>query len=220
MQQYLQATEFIDSDSAVVQAFAARFSGINDERERAVALYYAVRDEIYYDPYSLRLNRGSLTASYLLKTKAGFCIPKAVLLAAVARASGIPARLGYADVKNHLSSPRLLETMGTDLFRYHGYTELYIDGRWVKCTPAFNKELCDKFGIKPLEFNGREDSLFHPFDTAGREHMEYILDRGHFTDLPYDEIVADYLEHYPKMAQLHISGATLSGDVAAEAGHK
>ena len=30
--------------------------------------------------------------------------------------------------------------MGTDLFVYHGYAELFLDGKWVKATPAFNVE--------------------------------------------------------------------------------
>ena len=52
------------------------------------------------------------------------------VLAAAARVLGVPARLGFADVRNHLTSPRLREMMNTDVFAYHGYTELLIDGRW------------------------------------------------------------------------------------------
>ena len=64
--------------------------------------------------------------------------------------------------------------MGTDLFVYHGYTDLCLDGKWVKATPAFNLALCTRFRVKPLEFDGRDDSIFHPFDEDDRRHMEYL----------------------------------------------
>src|SRR5574341_322846 len=65
---------------------------------------------------------------------------------AVARVVGIPARVGYADVRNHLSTPKLRELVGGDLFVWHGYAELHLEGRWVKATPAFNLTLCERFG--------------------------------------------------------------------------
>ena len=132
---------------------------------RAIKLYYAVRDGVRYDPYSMQLVPEELGAVRCLAHKVGFCIPKAALLAASARALGIPARVGYADVKNHLATGKLIEMMGTDIFIWHGYTDLFLEGKWVKATPAFNIELCDKFRVLPLEFDGREDSLFHPFDA-------------------------------------------------------
>jgi len=128
---------------------------------------------------------------------AGFCIAKAVVLAAGARACGIPARLGFADVRNHLTTERLRSQMGTDVFAFHGFTELHLDGRWVKATPTFNQSLCDRFGVKPLQFDGQTDSVLHPFDSAGQRHMEYIRDRGTHIDVPIDEIRAVFAEHYP-----------------------
>ena len=103
---------------------------------------------------------------------------------------GVPARVGYADVRNHLTSKRLREQVG-DTFYWHSYTELNIDGKWVKCTPAFDKALCERAKIAPLDFDGVNDSLFHPFDQAGRQHMEYLQDRGAFADVPFETIVAD-----------------------------
>lgn len=94
-------------------------------------------------------------------------MPKAALLAALYRAGGIPARVGHADVRNHLTSPRLMELMGSDEFVYHGYTEMWIAGTWVKATPAFNLSLCEKVGMRPLDFDGFADSLFHPQDLSG-----------------------------------------------------
>jgi transglutaminase-like putative cysteine protease len=192
----LAATACIDAHHPVVQAFAATNAQGSDDRTKAVSLYLAVRDRLRYDPYRIDLTEPGMKASTALQQGSGWCVPK-VVLAAVARAAGIPARLGFADVRNHLSTERLRQTMKTDVFAWHGYTELWLDGAWRKATPAFNIELCDKFGLLPLEFDGVNDSLYHPFDKAGQQHMEYVNERGHFDDLPLAEIKATFAEIYP-----------------------
>ena len=204
---YLQPTFFLDYDSPGVATFAeATCRGCTGTREKAVALYYAVRDQIRYDPYDLRYSRPAMRASAVLQKKSGYCVAKAVLLAAVGRSQGISCRLGFADVTNHLSTERLRTMMGTNLFVYHGYTEMYLDDRWVKATPAFNLSLCSKFGVLPLEFDGTSDSIFHPLDAHGRLHMEYIKDHGHFTDLPFEQIFAAYARTYPRFFE-HCDGS-------------
>jgi hypothetical protein len=119
-------------------------------------------------------------------------------------------------VRNHLSTKKLLELTGGNLFIWHGYTELYLDGRWVKATPAFNLSLCKRFGVRPLEFDGRNDSLFHEFDQGGRRHMEYVKQRGNYPDVPYDTIIADFKEAYPRWFAAPATGER--GDFAKEAG--
>lgn len=194
----LAPTALIDSDHPAVAAFAARHAGeATNDTERAVALYYAVRDGFRYDPYRIDLSPRGMKASTVLENGYGWCVPKATLLAAACRAAGIPARMGFADVRNHLSTERMRQVMGTDVFFWHGFTEILLDGAWRKATPAFNLELCDRFGLLPLEFNGREDSLYHPFDRQGHRHMEYVAQRGSFDDVPLERIVADFAEHYP-----------------------
>jgi len=191
---------FIDSDHPDVVAFAKEATaGAATDREKAVALFYAVRDRIRYDPYVMCDDPKTYKASSVVRSGVSYCIPKYVLLAAAARAVGIPARLGFADVKNHLSSDKLRERMGTDLFMWHGYTELFLDGRWVKVTSAFNIELCERFGVLPQEFDGEQDALLHPFTADGREHMEYVRDRGSFDDVPFEEIIAEFRATYPGM---------------------
>lgn len=165
--------------------------------EKAIQLYYKVRDSIRYDPYNIRMEVDYLRASNTLAVKRGYCVSKAVLLAAVCRAVGIPSRLGFADVKNHLNTPRLKETMGTDLFTYHGYVEMFLNDRWVKATPAFNRSLCERFGVHPLEFDGINDSMFQPYDTSGKKHLEYVRDHGVFADVPLDDIIEAFKQHYP-----------------------
>ncbi|MCZ6764968.1 MAG: transglutaminase family protein [Alphaproteobacteria bacterium] len=196
---YLHAGAFVDSDHPLVIEFAQSHGGdAKTDIDTALNLFYAVRDEIFYDPYRPMLDPSSYRASDAVKSGRGFCVPKSALLAACARIHGIPARPGYADVRNHLATQRLLDLLGTDLFYWHSYSELYLDGKWVKCTPVFNKKLCDRFGLKPLDFDGQNDSLFHEFDKAGQRHMEYLNDRGTYTDVPFDEIIETFTAHYSK----------------------
>jgi transglutaminase-like putative cysteine protease len=182
-----------------VVEFARQHVKGSSDVERAVSLYYAVRDGIRYNPFLDFSRDTAFQGSKCLETGEGFCIGKAALLAACARAVGIPARVGFADVKNHLTTPRLAERMGTDLFVYHGFTELWLEGKWVKATPAFNLDLCRKFRVKPLEFDGRNDSIFHPFDADDRRHMEYLRERGSFADVPVAEIQRVFRESYPAL---------------------
>jgi hypothetical protein len=92
--------------------------------------------------------------------------------------------------------------MGRDEFIYHGFAEMLIEGRWVKATPAFNLALCEKFRVKPLEFDGCNDSIFHPFDADERRHMEYLCDRGTYADVPVDEIREAFRVYYPRLYSL------------------
>ena len=198
MKEYLQPTYFIDSDHPQVIEFAGKNNGAGDtEIEKAICLYYAVRDVIRYDPYSIEPSKESMKASSVLNKGHGYCVAKAVLLAACARSRKIPARLGFADVKNHLTTKRLMRLMGTDVYIYHGYTELFLNNKWVKATPAFNLELCNNFNVKPLEFDGTKDSIFHPFDKSGNKHMEYVKEHGAFSDLPWETIIAESKKSYP-----------------------
>ncbi|HEU0198383.1 MAG TPA: transglutaminase family protein [Nevskiaceae bacterium] len=214
----LQRTAIVNADHPAVVAFAHDAVGTAaDTRSRAVALYYAVRDGIRYDPYHLQLTVAGQCSSGVLERGRGWCVNKAALLAACCRALGIPARLGYADVRNHLSTARLRQNLGTDVFYWHGYTVILIDDRWVKATPAFNVELCEKFRLATLEFDGREDSLYHPFDLDGHRHMEYLRYHAEYDDVPLDEIRASFAEHYPNASQLLY--ADFDADVARETAH-
>lgn len=201
----------VDSDHPDVVAWARRVaSDARDDAERARRLYLSVRDDVRYDPYRIGRRAEDMRASLTLRQGWGFCTPKAALLAAGARSLGIPARLGFADVRNHLTSEKLLRTLGTDLMVFHGYTELHLGGRWVKATPAFNRGLCEKLGIAPLEFDGENDSVFQPLDLEGRRHMEYVRDRGPRLDAPVEEMWAAWRETYG--GGMEEATATPSGD--------
>jgi len=198
----IHPTSFVDSDAPAVVAFARDAArGRADARERAIALYYAVRDRITYTPYCDFRAPETYRASAVLAKGAGFCVGKAAVLAAVARAEGIPAR-------NHLCTPRLRALVGGDVFYYHGYVELELDRRWVKATPAFDRTLCERFGVVPLPFDGREDSVFQPYDRAGRRHMEYVRDRGAHADVPMADIVTIFEREYPRLVEAGEAAAT------------
>ena len=214
----LTPTALVDSDHPDVVAYAREHAQGHDDTARAVSLYNAVRDGFRYDPYRIDLSPSGMRASTVLVNGYGWCVPKAALLAAVARASGIPARLGFADVRNHLSTERMRQVLRSDVYAWHGYTELWLDGAWRKATPAFSLALCDRFGLLPLEFNGRDDSIYHPYDRAGNRHMEYVLQRGTFDDIPLQHISEDFERMYPLWLQggQEMRSADFLNDVARE----
>ena len=195
--EYLEPTPILNCDHPEVVAFASGAIGdCTDPREKAVRLYYRVRDRILYDPYYPFYLPEHYRASNVLKIGRGYCVCKAALLCAVGRAVGIPSRIGFATVRSHLATTNLIEYLGSDLFVYHGFTEFYLEGKWVKSTPAFNKELCSRHKVAPLEFDGREDSLFQEYDTENNRYMEYLEYHGTYADVPVDRILAAWHETY------------------------
>src|SRR5690554_6815896 len=187
MDNYLKATPFFDYDHAAVAAWLQeQLAGVPDDPvEQMKVLYLAVRDGIQYNPYVFRAEPRTLSAGYALQSGESYCIPKAILLGAAARALGIPSRLGLADVRNHLSSPKLIEWLQSDVFRMHGFIELYLNGRWVKATPAFNQQLCQMMKVDPLEFDGVNDSVFRGLTKDAPAHMDSTTATGSFDDVPY-----------------------------------
>lgn len=196
---YLAPGVYVDSDHPDVIALAKEIVGdATTDADKSAHLFRAVRDRLRYDPYVVTIDPDDYKASRILTKQRAFCVPKAVLLCALARAAGVPARVGFSDVKNHLSSAKLLETMGTDLFVFHGWVELWIDGVPRKASPAFNATLCAKFGVPPLEFDGTADALVQPYTGDGKQLMEYVHDRGAFLDLPYEEMLRAFAETYAR----------------------
>jgi transglutaminase-like putative cysteine protease len=221
----LATTWFIDHDHVAVRRFAeTAVRDADTSTECAIALFHAVRDGIRYDPYGISDDPGAFRASAVVASEQNWCVPKSVLLVAASRHLGIPARLGFADVRNHLTSEKLAQKMGTDLFAWHGYAELLLPDpsngdaapRWFKLSSAFNIELCERFGVKVLEFDGTHDALMHPYDCAGNRHMEYVNERGSYDDLPLEEILADFAEIYGTAFETPTT-STAAGDDAFSA---
>lgn len=216
--EYLQETQELNFSHPAIQTLINSIPQGSD-KERAIALYNRIRDDIRYNPYTFTDGVSTLSASYAVEHEEAYCIPKAALMVAACRGLGIPARLGLANVRNHLSSKKLLDFLKTDLFVMHGYAELYLDAKWVKCTPVFNAALCEKFGIKTLEFDGETDSIFHPFTHAGQAHMEYVKDHGTFPGVPVEFIMQGVDEAYPHLSsnmQVLSADASLEKDLIDE----
>lgn len=195
---FIQPNRFVDSDHPAIEAFAREHQR-KTPRESAIALYYAVRDGFRYNPWRVRFRPEDYVASSVLlrdRSEGAHCIDKGLVLAATARALGIPARMHYADVRNHIGTARLEEQLGTDLLVFHGYTELYLGERWVAATPAFNRELCERLGVAPLEFDGATDSIFQEYEASGARFMEYVTDHGAWPGVPMDEMLAAWKTHY------------------------
>jgi transglutaminase-like putative cysteine protease len=213
---WLKPGALIDSEHPDIVAWARSVvDDAGEPREKALRLYHAVRDDVRYDPYTTPLSPEAYKASATLAAGHGYCINKAGLMAATCRAVGVPARVGYADVRNHMTTTRMTEFMGTDVFYFHGYVDIGLDGRWIKATPAFNRQLTERFGLKPLEWDGQGDSIYHPYDMAGRRHMEYLAYRGVYADIPFDTIAECFRREYPKM-HAAMRGGAIEGDFAAE----
>lgn len=187
--QYLKPTFFIDSDAKSVKEQARELTkGVKGEKEKAKKIFYFVRDEIKYNPLSPRSSPDTFRASYVLSAREGYCVQKAVFLVALARAAGIPSRLRFAEIRNHLVPQKLLKMRGTNVFPYHGYTDLYLTGTWIKATPIYDLRACQKAGLIPVDFDGEHDAMLHPYARDGRLHIKYITDRGYYKDLPFHEI--------------------------------
>ncbi|MCB1667455.1 MAG: transglutaminase family protein [Porticoccaceae bacterium] len=217
MAEFLEPTASIDFENTAVSDFAARHvQGASSDLQKAVGIYYAVRDQIRYDPYNVSLTVTGLKASNTLARGASWCVPKAILMVACCRAQGIPARLGFADVQNHLSTERMRRVMQTDIFHWHGYASIFLENKWVKATPAFNIGLCEKVNIRPLEFDGLEDSIYHEFDQAGNKHMEYLRNRGEFADMPLAQLRATFAKVYGDLEAKLSVGSSFDKELSQE----
>ena len=202
-QEFLESNQYFDYANPAVEAYRQQVLGDDADslslKERIKRLYLAVRDDFKYNPYRFNFDQNQYKASACVSEKESYCIPKAVLFGALCRAEGVPARLGLANVKNHISSPRLLKLLQSNVFVMHGYTEIFLDGRWVKATPAFDSELCHKTGIEPLDFDAEQDSVFQEYNLDGHKHMEYLKDHGTFEDVPVHKIHTEIAKAYPHL---------------------
>jgi len=203
MDKFLQPNYFVDADHESIAHFVnANSDGTLNSKERLIELYYAIRDGWHYNPYHVSTQRADYRASNLLfrsYERGGHCIDKANLLAACARILGVPSRLHFANVRNHIGTEKFEEVLQTNLMVFHGYVELWLDDKWVAATPAFNKELCERLGVAPLAFDGETSSIFQEYDRKGGTFMQYEHDYGSFADIPFDLMVKEWKHYYPHL---------------------
>lgn len=196
-QSSLESTFFLNFDDPSVREFAsANVDPGSTDREIAIQLFHVVRDRFVYNPYDLNLNPEAMRASEILKRDYAYCNEKAIVLAAALRSHGIPTRLHFGNVRNHIVTEKFAKIIKTDIMAFHGCTEIWLDGRWLKATPAFNQELCEWLGVEPLKFDGESDAIFQQYSSDGRQFMEYIEIHGSFDDMPHARFLQELQKHY------------------------
>jgi transglutaminase-like putative cysteine protease len=202
---YLQPNEFFDFDKKSVMNKAYEITnGLKNQKEKAIALFYWVRDEIKYNmALFIPKVKNNFIASKTIRRREGFCVSKSILLSTLARAIGIPARIHLVDLINHLISQKIIDFMGHNVMYYHAYSEFYLNNKWVKLTPSFDKATAIRGGFLPMvEFDGENDAVFPPYDINGNKFGEYVNDRGVHADLPLDEIDKLFQEKYKMYREL------------------
>ena len=199
MQPFLKPTETIECDHPDILQLARQITeGAADDHDRAARLFVHVRDQVAYN-INVPFGRPEhYRATVVLERRSGFCVHKSVALCTLARTLGIPARLVFADIRNHRIPDTLLQALGTDLFVYHCYTDLHLGGTWLQATPSFDHRLCQVHGFPLVEFNGRESAILAPRDLAGRPFIEYVNRHGTFADLPLEPLLESWNETYGK----------------------
>jgi hypothetical protein len=208
-QQFLSETHSLDFSHPAVQEYIAAFRELPSEKEKAVALYIKVRDGFLYDPYHLDLRPSALKASVVTGKSRAWCVEKSILCCAGMRALGIPARLGFGIVKNHIGVEKLLHYLKRDEIVFHGFTEVYLDGKWTKCTPAFDRRICRINKVEPLEWDGSEDSLFQAY-RGEEKYMEYLHFYGVFADVPFELMKTEMERYYPHLFTEKVDTAEFS----------
>lgn len=186
LERYLKPTDAIDSNNEIVRRTSIELTAsFSNDREKARSLFYFVRDQVHYSVYMISTRFDDFVASTVLARKKGYCVQKAVLLAALARSAGIPSRLVFATIINHRVPRELLAQTGRDVIPSHGYAQLFLGTEWVNLTPAFDKELCEKSGVPVVDFDGYHDAILSPYDLSGNPYIEYIEKYNPQANFPY-----------------------------------
>ncbi|MFO8163983.1 MAG: transglutaminase-like domain-containing protein [Thermodesulfobacteriota bacterium] len=189
MGRYLCATSTIDSDhNRIIETATNAIYGCDNDVEKAVGLFYFVRDSIRYNIYMISVFIEDFQASRILEWGKAYCVQKAVLLTALGRAVGIPSRLVFAKIKNHKIPDHIVEMMGTNTFPRHGYNQFFLNGKWVSAAATFDRVLCEKNGLPTVEFDGKRDAILPEKDLQGAPYIEYIEKFPPKDDLPFDWI--------------------------------
>ena len=194
---YLAKTFFYDYEQESIQRYIKELAFEQlSQKEKIVKLYYQIRDGWWYNPYGMNFQKERFKSSRLIYQKDGNCLDKCILYISCLRALGIPARIHLAKVSNHIAVEKLVEKIGTNELTPHGMVDIFINGKWIKSSPAFNKELCERYHVAPLDFDGESDSVFQEYNREGKAFMDYLEDYGSFEDFPYDFVIQNMKEHY------------------------
>ena len=201
MKEALKETKFLDFNNPEMNAFIKEFTPLKSDKEKAIAVYEKVRDHFLYDPFHLDLRPNVLKASVILSKNRAWCVEKAIVMAAALRSLNIPSKLGYGIVVNHIGVDKLLKYLKRPEIVFHGYVSVYLDGQWVKATPAFDPLVCRLSKVEILSWDGEKDAMFQEFQN-GEKFMEYKHFYGEFEDVPVDLMNREMEKYYPHLFQV------------------
>lgn len=198
MDHFASSSAIFDHLHPTVQDFVARAIGPDtlSDKDKAVRIYYAVRDDIFYEVFGTDISGDGLAASSIITSKRGFCLHKSICFVAACRAAGLAARLLVDKVKNHVTTQELSALVGGQEF-LHWFAEVRVDNVWLKVSPTFNKQMCQLFGMRALDFDGQSHSINQHY--GAEVFMEYMGEPASFADPSHEELL-EYIEaHHPRM---------------------
>ncbi len=196
MEEYLLPTYCLDSDYPDIGELVAKLIEPTDsDSEKARKLFYYVRDSIHYDMYAATNHGDAYKASSILQKGRGYCLQKAIILAAMGRAAGIPSRLVLVAIKNYKAPPEVFTVMKSDIFFPHAYNQFYINSNWISAAATFDKSICEKINVPWVDFDGLSDAILPAQDYSGQPYIEYVDKYGVFADVPWG-LILEKLPHY------------------------
>lgn len=209
MSTFLEETQSLNFNHPDLKQFLKEFNFGENSTENAKEIYYKIRDHFLYDPYHLDLTKKALVASEIIKKKRAWCVEKAIVMVTCCRAIGIPARFGFAIVTNHIGVEKLINYLQRNEIVFHGYVEVYLENKWIKCTPAFDKHVCRLSGVSTLNWDGKNDSMFQEFEN-GKKFMEYIHFYGEYADIPFKLMHQEMRNYYPHLFEKEFNSKAFS----------
>ncbi len=181
----LRPSYCIDSDNkAIIRKASALISSIRNAREKVRRIFRFVRDEIPYNFAPAVSNRSHFRASHTLELGTGFCMQKAALFAALCRASGIPARIGFQHIRDYMIAGGFLRLMGTNELSPHGMNAVYLNGRWVMADCTLDSGLANRKRYRLVDFDGARHALLPKTTRTGKPHFDILKQYGFYNDTP------------------------------------
>lgn len=212
LDQYLQASDYLDADHPlVVKQAKALTEGSRTDAEKVGKIYRYVRDMPYDILESFRyLAQGKHRASDVLEAGHAFCMGKASSFVSLCRAVGVPARIGFQQL--HCPDKEFMSEEVRQLWRdrplpWHSLGEAFVNGQWLKLDATIPANVAKAKGKPYLrDYDGATD-----IPTVEGPIVKEI---GSFPDYPED--VARW---YERMAKETVAALTSSDAKAKTAGN-
>jgi len=186
----LAPTDLIASDAPEIVALATELTrDAHTPHDQARCLFVYVRDRDAYDFAPILRSRASWRAVDTIARGKGFCQMKAVLLASLLRAVGVPSAIGLQHLRDDvLVRPHFEAFLPGGVIPFHGLTWVYLDGAWMPCDATLDKALCERRGYRTVAFDpGVAGSGLLPTTRLdGARHFDVMMSFGPWEDLPHE----------------------------------